>query len=69
MFKLITNFISILLLVIAINLVDFDTLFAGHAEWHTGPSCGQCHCPKDYECSASLPDGCACIDTVNKTLK
>ena len=37
--------------------------YAYHEEWHTGPSCGNCHCEPGQDCyNEAFQNGCGCTN-------
>ena len=52
-------FISVLTFIVLIICIQDTTAF--HAEYHDGPSCGNCHCSPGQDCSADVVSGaCDC---------
>ncbi|CAN5680157.1 hypothetical protein BH23THE1_BH23THE1_22540 [soil metagenome] len=57
--KIILNFISVLILTLGLLFVSYGTAYTYHADYHVGPSCGECHCSSGQTCTAD-PLQCDC---------
>lgn len=59
--KRIINFISLLVLVVGLSTLVVNPLLGRHAEYHEGPSCGDCHCSVEQNCMVNVNGDCGCM--------
>ncbi|CAN5680115.1 hypothetical protein BH23THE1_BH23THE1_22530 [soil metagenome] len=59
--KLINSLASIVIISGFLILGFINTVNGYHAEYHEGPSCGECHCSSGQDCSLDVVSGaCDC---------
>ncbi|CAN5680228.1 hypothetical protein BH23THE1_BH23THE1_22550 [soil metagenome] len=57
----IINSLFTLIIAMGFFFLTQTSVSAYHAPYHDGPSCGQCHCSPDQDCSSDANwDGCEC---------
>ncbi|CAN5680308.1 hypothetical protein BH23THE1_BH23THE1_22560 [soil metagenome] len=54
------NYALIILIGISIGFLTINTSTAQHANWHSGESCGRCHCGDFQSCEETYNGGCEC---------